>query len=117
MPAYWKITDRAIVNGTPTGDRGPLQYFVSDNGYDGGQNPLANLKQWQLVSANDFKTLLAAAADQFPGLGTRRQRTTKPRHFFDPRLQQRMGGRRPAVSESLRQLVHRPEQPWDLHQF
>jgi len=68
MPAYWKITDRAIVNGTPTGDRGPLQYFVSDNGYDGGQDPLANLKQWQSVSANDFKTLLAAAADQFPAL-------------------------------------------------
>jgi esterase/lipase superfamily enzyme len=65
---YWKITDRAIVDGAPTGDRGPLQYFVSDQGYDPKQAPLDNLKNWRAVSADDFKTLLAGAADQFPAL-------------------------------------------------
>jgi len=27
-----EITDRAFVNGVPTGDQGPLQYFVADQG-------------------------------------------------------------------------------------
>jgi len=60
MPTYWKITDRAFVNGVPTGDLGPLQYFVSNQG------PLDNLANWQLVSPDDFKTQLVAAASQFP---------------------------------------------------
>jgi esterase/lipase superfamily enzyme len=62
MAGYWMITDRAIVNGVPTGDQGPLQYFVSDQG------PLDNLGNWRLVSADHFKTLLAGAADRFPAL-------------------------------------------------
>jgi esterase/lipase superfamily enzyme len=62
MPAYWMITDRAIVDGAPTGDRGPLQYFVSD------KTPLDDFGNWQSVSAADFKTLLAAATDKFPNL-------------------------------------------------
>jgi esterase/lipase superfamily enzyme len=62
MPKYWRISDRAIVNGLPTGDQGPLQYFVSD------QVPLDDYNNWRLVSADDFKTLLAGAADQFPAL-------------------------------------------------
>ena len=62
MPSYWKISDRAMVNGVPTGDQGPLQYFVADQG------PLDDLKSWRSVSADDFKTLLAGASDQFPQL-------------------------------------------------
>jgi esterase/lipase superfamily enzyme len=62
MPAYWMITDRAIKNGAPTGDQGPLKYFVADQG------PLDNFKNWQSLSADAFKKLLVAAADQFPTL-------------------------------------------------
>ena len=62
MPKYWRISDRAVVNGVPTGDKGPLQYFVSD------QDVLDVFGNWQMVSADQFKTLLAAAADQFPAL-------------------------------------------------
>ncbi len=59
MPKYWKITNRAFVNGVPSGDQGPLQYFTSD------QDP-ANLAGWNSVSADDFKNLLIAATDNFP---------------------------------------------------
>lgn len=62
MPAYWMITDRVIKNGVPTVDQGPLKYFVSDQG------PLDNFKNWQNLSADAFKKLLAGAADQFPAL-------------------------------------------------
>jgi esterase/lipase superfamily enzyme len=60
MPAYWMITDRAITNGVPTGDRGPLKYFVGD------KVPLNDFNNWTLVSADAFKQLLVAAADNFP---------------------------------------------------
>src|ERR1035441_10147063 len=59
MPAYWMITDRAIKNGVPTGDQGPLKYFVSDQG------PLDNLNNWQNLSADAFQKLLAGAAALF----------------------------------------------------
>jgi esterase/lipase superfamily enzyme len=62
MPAYWMITDRAIRNGAPTADRGPLKYFVSD------KTPLDNFTNWTPVSADAFKKLLVGAADQFPVL-------------------------------------------------
>lgn len=62
MPAYWMITNRAIVNGAPTGDFGPLQFFVSD------KTPLDDFANWQSVTMDQFRTLLAAAADQFPAL-------------------------------------------------
>jgi esterase/lipase superfamily enzyme len=62
MPAYWKISDRAIVNGLPTGDQGPLQYYVSDQG------PLDNMANWKVVSADDFATLLKGAANEFDAL-------------------------------------------------
>ncbi|HUE35941.1 MAG TPA: alpha/beta hydrolase [Candidatus Acidoferrum sp.] len=69
MPAYWKITDRAFdQSGIPTGNQGPLQYFVADQPpYDASrQNPLDNLKVWQSVTVDDFQQKLIAAADQFP---------------------------------------------------
>jgi esterase/lipase superfamily enzyme len=62
MPKYWKITNRALVDGVPSGHQGDLQYFVADKG------PLDNLKSWKAVSVDDFKTLLIAATDKFPAL-------------------------------------------------
>src|SRR3989442_1446339 len=62
MPAYWMITDRAIKNGVPTGDRGPLKYFVSDKA------PLIDFKNWTPVSADAFKKLLIDDADNFPSM-------------------------------------------------
>jgi esterase/lipase superfamily enzyme len=63
MPAYWMISDRALDNnGQPTGERGPLTYWVSDQG------PLDNIANWKQTSADDFKTLLVGAADAFPAL-------------------------------------------------
>lgn len=62
MPAYWMITDRAIVNGLPSSKQGPLKYFVSDKA------PLDNFANWKPVSPKDFQTLLKAAADKFPAL-------------------------------------------------
>lgn len=61
VPAYWKITDRLFdANGVPTGDKGPLRYFVADNG------PLDDLKSWKELAVADFQAQLTAAADQFP---------------------------------------------------
>jgi esterase/lipase superfamily enzyme len=60
MPAYWMISDRALENGLPGGERGDLSYWVSENG------PLDNFANWKPVSADEFKNLLVAAADQFP---------------------------------------------------
>jgi esterase/lipase superfamily enzyme len=62
MTAYWMITDRALDNGVPGDDRGPLTYWVSDKA------PLDDFKNWTSVSAGAFQTLLAAAADQFPAV-------------------------------------------------
>jgi len=62
MPKYWKISDRALVNGVPSGDQGELQYYVADAG------PLDNLKSWKSVSVDDFKALLLAATNKFPEL-------------------------------------------------
>jgi hypothetical protein len=62
MPKYWLISDRNN-NGTGTGlNNNGLSYFVSDAG------PLNNIANWRRVAPGSFKTLLAAAADQFPDL-------------------------------------------------
>jgi esterase/lipase superfamily enzyme len=68
MPNYWKITDRAFKNGVPTGDQGPLQYFIADDDYDPTATPQVNLAKWTSVSAAKFKTLLLGATDNFPAL-------------------------------------------------
>ncbi len=62
MPNYWMISNRAVRNGAPTGDHGPLKYYVSDKG------PLDNFKNWTLVTQGAFERLLKAAADQFHAL-------------------------------------------------
>jgi len=56
------ISDRNN-GGTGTGRNvGGLTYWISNQG------PLNNIANWQKVSPTQFKTLLAAAADQFPAL-------------------------------------------------
>ena len=62
MPAYWMISNRAIKSGVPTGDLGPLKFYVTD------QAPLDNFKNWQPVSSDAFKKLLIGASDNFPQL-------------------------------------------------
>jgi esterase/lipase superfamily enzyme len=70
------ISDRAIVNKLPSGDQGPLRYYVTDN------LPLDDFGVWQQVSMNEFKKLLAGAADEF--LGYDHQENEKQSHvtFF-----------------------------------
>jgi esterase/lipase superfamily enzyme len=61
MPKYWRISDRAIRNGQPSStDRGPLSFWISDQlGQDG-------TIAWQRIPQDRFRTLLKAAADEFP---------------------------------------------------
>src|SRR5216684_201497 len=60
MPAYWMISNRVAQKSGFGTDRGPLTYWVSDNG------PLTVFKNWKRASADDFKNLLVAAANRFP---------------------------------------------------
>jgi esterase/lipase superfamily enzyme len=62
MPKYWKISNRALVKGVPGGEQGELQYYVADTA------PLDNMKNWELVSVDEFKALLIAATNKFPAL-------------------------------------------------
>jgi len=62
MPRYWMITDRDIQNGAPTSDVGDLSYWTSDQG------PLDQISGWKSVTADQFKTQLLIAADQFPSV-------------------------------------------------
>ena len=62
MPKYWMINDRDRGGtGTSPNTRG-LTYWVTDNG------PLNQISNWKSVTANQFQTLLKAAADAFPAL-------------------------------------------------
>ena len=62
MPNYWMISDRTVLADGFGVERGSLTYWTSDKG------PLDDFANWKSVSANNFKTLLIAAADQFPVL-------------------------------------------------
>jgi len=62
MPLYRMISNRAIADGSFTGDLGELGFFVADQG------PLDDFKNWRQISRDDFKALLTQAADQFPDL-------------------------------------------------
>src|ERR1043166_7156927 len=62
MPKYWLVSDR---NNGGTGQglnttRAGLTYWISDGG------DLTQIGNWNSVSAAQFQTLLAGAADQFP---------------------------------------------------
>ena len=54
------ISDRALESGLPGSKRGPLRYWVSDQG------PLDSFANWRPASVGEFKQLLVTAADQFP---------------------------------------------------
>jgi esterase/lipase superfamily enzyme len=60
MPKYWMISNRALKDGIPGGERGDLTYWVSD------QPHLDDFNNWKSVSQDDFRNLLGAAAGQFP---------------------------------------------------
>src|SRR5207344_3176140 len=63
MPKFWKITNRSLENGVPSGTKqGGLTYWVSDGG------PLDQAGSWTKVSAGSFKTLLVDAVEKFPAL-------------------------------------------------
>lgn len=76
MPAYWMISNRAIKNGLPGGERDSLSYWVSDKG------PLDDIKNWQSVSPKTFENLLVAAADQFPTLNQANNEQQRHVSFF-----------------------------------
>lgn len=62
MPRYWLISDRNN-GGTGTGRNvAGLTFFVSDGG------PLDDIGSWKKVTGAQFRTLLVAAADEFPAL-------------------------------------------------
>jgi esterase/lipase superfamily enzyme len=60
MPKYWLISDRDKGGVGQGVNNAGLTYWVSEGG------DLTNIASWQKVSATNFKTLLAAAADKFP---------------------------------------------------
>ena len=60
MPKYWLISDRNNGGVGQGMNNAGLTYWVSEGG------DLTNIASWQKVSATNFQTLLAAAADQFP---------------------------------------------------
>jgi esterase/lipase superfamily enzyme len=63
MPQYWMISNRAISNGVPGSDQGPLTFYIANAGAD-----LTSFASWQATPADEFKDRLKAAADQFPKL-------------------------------------------------
>jgi esterase/lipase superfamily enzyme len=60
MPNYWLISDRNKGGVGQGMNNAGLTYWVSEGG------DLTNIANWQKVSATNFQTLLAAAADKFP---------------------------------------------------
>jgi esterase/lipase superfamily enzyme len=62
MPKYWLISDRNNGGAGLGRNIGGLTYWTSDGG------PLNNIANWSKVTANQFQTLLKAAADTFPAL-------------------------------------------------
>src|SRR5712692_1634461 len=60
MPKYWLISDRNNGGVGQGMNNAGLTYWVSEGGN------LTNIASWQKVTATNFQTLLAAAADKFP---------------------------------------------------
>jgi len=63
MPDYWMISNRAISNGVPGSEQGPLTFYVANAGAN-----LQDFASWQAIPADQFKSLLVLAANQFPAL-------------------------------------------------
>lgn len=62
MPKYWMINDRDNDGTGATRNVAGLTYWISDGG------PLDVIGNWKQVTPEQFRTLLAAAADAFPAL-------------------------------------------------
>jgi esterase/lipase superfamily enzyme len=64
MPKYWMINDRdkGGIGTSPNTTTEGLTYWVTD------KTPLNVIGNWTKVTANNFQTLLAAAADEFPAI-------------------------------------------------
>lgn len=63
MPAYWMISNRTVENdGFGSELAADPTYWISDKG------PLNNFKNWKSCSADEFKTMLIGAANEFPPL-------------------------------------------------
>lgn len=64
MPKYWMINDRdkGGVGTSPNTTTEGLTYWVTD------KKPLNVIGNWTKVTPNNFQTLLAAAADEFPAI-------------------------------------------------
>ncbi len=60
MPRYWMITNRAFSGGTPTGELGPVTYWLGDQGI------IDRISSWTAVTAEAFRAELVQAADSFP---------------------------------------------------
>jgi esterase/lipase superfamily enzyme len=64
MPKYWMLNDRdkGGIGTSPNTTSEGLTYWVTD------KTPLNVIGNWTKVTANNFQTLLAAAADEFPAI-------------------------------------------------
>lgn len=60
MPKYWMITNRNVTEDGLGADLDALTFYVSDKA------KLDDLASWTAVTAKEFRTELAAAADAFP---------------------------------------------------
>jgi len=61
MPDYWMISNRLVSNGIPGAQKGPVSFYTANVGEN-----LQDFRSWSPISYDKFKTLLIAAADQFP---------------------------------------------------
>lgn len=62
MPKYFMISNRILQDGNLANIRGPLTFWLTDN------SSVTDLKNWNSVSADDFKAAVLLAADSFPSL-------------------------------------------------
>jgi pimeloyl-ACP methyl ester carboxylesterase len=60
MPKYWMINDRNQGGLGNAPNKSGLSYWVTNNG------PLNNISNWESVTAKQFRSMLANAADEFP---------------------------------------------------
>ena len=56
-PKYFMISNRILQDGDLANIRGPLTFWLTDNAN------VRELKNWNAVSANDFKSAVLQAAD------------------------------------------------------
>jgi len=62
MPKFWLISNRSVDGSGFGTEKGEATYWISERA------GLDQFKNWKKTTADDFKTLLAGATDQFPAL-------------------------------------------------